>query len=491
MILKRLMVGTGWSKLADNVLWSSLDAGAAAGLSFVSGFAVAGMIGPAEVGVAAAAVSLHVLLWVGVNALFADALVQRARLSEVAAASGFWGACVAGLLGGLVQIAASVPVAAVIGDQRIMVMSIVLAAALPLVGAAGAMQGMATRAAQYRLLASRTVIGQGLGTIAGVGLACAGWGAWSLVAQQAVISFAGALVLIVASPWRPQRHCRWVDIRMLLGIGLPLTASTLVQHGRYRLFAILIGATAGSTALGQVHLAFRLIDTVRELAITALWRLALPAMAGRQDDLAALRTYLHHMLRLAGTVLFPLFAAIGVVIAPVVSLLLGPAWGPSAGAAAILAAVAAQSVLVFPSNVAAVARGRARFALAGNLAALALTGGAVIVLRPENALAAAAIWSVTQLAIAPFVLHATARVLQMSILDQISAGLPPLNRSIAAAGAALTVSALHGGCTSPIAEIALRVGVVIATYAALIGLSRRGPAGTMPPASLELPPTLS
>ncbi len=395
------------------MLWSGIEAGTAAGLSFVSGFAVAGMIGPSEVGVAAAIVSLHVLLWVGVNALFADAIVQRTLLADVAASSGFWAATGVGLVGGLAQIALSVPLAATLGDSRIIAMSALLAAPLPVVGPAGVVQGMLTRGRHYHLLAGRTIIGQGLGTLSGVGLALAGAGAWSLVGQQAVISFAGAMSLIVGSRWRPLRRCRWVDVRMLLAVGLPLTASTLVQHGRYRLFAILIGGMAGPVALGQVHMAFRLIDTLRELAITALWRLALPAMAERQDDLVALRAYLHRMLGLAGAVLFPLFGLIAAVIAPVVSLLLGPAWAPSAGAATILACLAAQSVLVFPSNVAAVARGRARFALAGNLAALAVTGAGVIMLRPHSASAGAAIWSIAQLAIAPFVLRATARILEM------------------------------------------------------------------------------
>ena len=48
--------------------------------------------------------------------------------------------------------------------------------------------------------------------------------------------------------------------------------------GRYRLFAVLIGAYAGAAVLGEVHLAFRLVDTLRDLTFTALWRLMLPAL---------------------------------------------------------------------------------------------------------------------------------------------------------------------------------------------------------------------
>ena len=62
---------------AANVFWSGLEAAVSALFSFASAFIVARLVGPTEVGIGAAAVAVHVLLWVAVNALFADALVQR------------------------------------------------------------------------------------------------------------------------------------------------------------------------------------------------------------------------------------------------------------------------------------------------------------------------------------------------------------------------------------------------------------------------------
>ena len=105
----------------------------------------------------------------------------------------------------------------------------------------------------------------------------------------------------------------------MLRIGLPLTASTLVQHGRYRLFALLIGGTAGAAALGQVHMAFRLVDAVRELAFTAQWRLMLPLLSERQDDLPALRASVDRCLGWSSLVVFPLCAAMAVSIQPLVA----------------------------------------------------------------------------------------------------------------------------------------------------------------------------
>ena len=50
-----------------NVFWSALEAAVAGGLSFASAFVVARLIGPGEFGIGAAAVALHIILWVGVK----------------------------------------------------------------------------------------------------------------------------------------------------------------------------------------------------------------------------------------------------------------------------------------------------------------------------------------------------------------------------------------------------------------------------------------
>ena len=182
---------------ASNVFWSGSEAAISASLSFVSAFVVARLVGPAEVGIGAAAVAVHVLLWVGVNALFADALVQRSEVDDTTFSTAFVMSALVGCGAALAQVAAAHPLAWALSDHRLVTMSLLLAVPLPLVGAAGPIQGLLTRQRAYRALAFRTVIGQGLGTLVGIGAALDGAGAWALVLQQCVISGAGALALLV------------------------------------------------------------------------------------------------------------------------------------------------------------------------------------------------------------------------------------------------------------------------------------------------------
>ena len=451
-----------------NVFWSGLEAAIAAALSFTSAFIVARLIGPSEVGIGAAVVAVHVLLWVTVNALFADPLVQRAAVDDAAFASALWASVAAGGLAAVVQAAVGWPIAQWLGDDRLVAMSALLALALPLVGAAGPVQGLLTRNRGYKALAGRTLIGQGLGTVTGIVAACAGAGAWALVLQQLVVSAAGALALLVRCPIRPRLVVRRRDLRAMLRIGLPLTASTLIQHGRYRMFALLIGGTAGAAVLGQVHMAFRLVDTVRDLVFTAQWRLMLPLLSERQNDLSGLRAALDRCLGWSGLVVFPLCGAMALCVQPLVQMLLGPVWQPSGGAALPLIALTAWLFLAFPAGVAVIARGVPRYTLIANCAGLVATALGVMLVRPASPMQAVLVWLGAQIFISPYVLHANARVLRTRTWRPLRAGLPMLGAMLLASVAAFALPRALGEPVSPVALIALRLLIAAAVGAPVV-----------------------
>jgi O-antigen/teichoic acid export membrane protein len=473
---------------AGNVFWSGFEAAASAMLSFASAFIVARLVGPAEVGIAAAVIAVHVLLWVAVNALFADPLVQRATLDEGTFSSALWASVAVGGVAAVLQVGAAHPIAWWLGDTRLIAMSILLAAPLPLVGAAGPIQGLLTRQRNYKALATRTTMGQGLGTICGVASALAGAGAWAIVLQQFVVSSAGAVALLVQSPARPHWSVRMQDLRDLLRIGLPLTASTFVQLGRYRLFALLIGGTAGAAALGQVHMAFRLVDTVRELVFTAQWRLMLPVMSERQDDLPALLASTDRCLAWSSLVAFPLCCAMALCVQPLVELLLGPVWQPAGFAALPLIGLSAWLFLAFPAGVAVIARGVPRYALIGNIAGTMATVFGVILLRPAEPMHAVLLWLGAQLVVSPYVLWTNARVLRTSPLRPLRAGLPLLAATGLGTIAAFMLPFAAGEPASPVSLIALRllIAVIVGAPIALlltVGLGRSVPSGPPPPGS--------
>jgi O-antigen/teichoic acid export membrane protein len=211
-------------------------------------------------------------------------------------------------------------------------------------------------------------------------------------------------------------------VRSLLAVGIPLTASTLVLIGRYRLFAILIGGSAGPVVLGQVHIAFRLVDTVKELTFTALWRLMLPALSEHQHDRQAMLAQVDRWVRGCAGVIIPLSLILAIGLTQVVAVLMGPGWAVTGQAAMPLVALMAWSALTFPSGVALVAVGQTRFTFYANLAGLVASAAGVLLFQPITPLDAVTIWTVSQLLVSPYSLWVNARALGVNVLRPLTGG---------------------------------------------------------------------
>ncbi len=408
-----------------DALWSGIEAMSSAVLSILASFTIARIIGPSELGIGAAATAVHVVLWVFVNALFADALVQRTAVNDRALSSAFWASTAVGCVALILQAGSGWGLARALDDHRLVSMALVLALPFPLVGAAGVVQGLLTRERAYRSLALRTLIGQGLGSATGIAVAFAGAGGWALVCQQAVTSLVGAMALLIGRGWRPSWCFDKATVKSLLTLGVPLTASTLVLIARYRLFAILIGGSAGAAVLGQVHIAFRLVDTVRDLTFTALWRLMLPALSEHQHDRAAMLTEVDRWLRRSACVIVPLCLALPVMLTQVVEVIMGPKWAAAGQAAIPLVGLMALSALMFPSAVALVAVGQARLTLYGNIASMLLGCLGVVLFRPADPRHAVMVWCVSQLVVCPYAMWVNARALGVNLLRPLSGGYWP------------------------------------------------------------------
>jgi PST family polysaccharide transporter len=453
--------------LNRDVLWSALEAAGSALISVAAAFAIARLIGASELGIGAAAVAVHILLWVAVNALFADAIVQRATLGEATLSSAAWASIATGCVASAVQAGSGWLLAWLLGDPRLVPMALLLALPFPFVGAGGALQGILTRQRRYRALASRTLIGQGAGMAIGIGLAVRHAGAWAPVAQQAAVSLISALVLIRVAGWWPRPVCLWSEVRMLLRTGLPLTTGTLVLIGRYRIFAILIGAIAGPTALGQIHVAFRLADTVREITFTALWRLLLPILSEHQHDRTALPAQVDRLLRLSSFATMPLCGGLAVTLVPLTTLVLGPAWRDAGTAAEPLVAVMALLSLMFPSGVALIALGHARLALFANLSGLVATVVFVLVVRPATPWTAVLVWCGAQVFVSPYSLWLNGEALGMGPFRPLRAGVPMLLASCAGVSVAMLLVA-DGGLQALIWRIIVYAAVTMAAAAPLV-----------------------
>ena len=127
-------------------------------------------------------------------------------------------------------------------------------------------------------------------------------------------------------------------------------------------------------------------------------------------------------LRRSACVIFPLCVVLAVMLTQVVAVIMGPKWAQAGQAAVPLVGLMALATLMFPSGVALVAVGQARFTLYGNVASMLLGCIGVMVLRPTDPGHAVMIWCASQLAVCPYAMWVNARALGVNMIRPLSGG---------------------------------------------------------------------
>jgi O-antigen/teichoic acid export membrane protein len=127
-------------------------------------------------------------------------------------------------------------------------------------------------------------------------------------------------------------------------------------------------------------------------------------------------------LRLSAAAILPLCGLLALGLTQVVSTVMGPDWNSAGQAAMPLVALMAVSALMFPSGVALVAAGQARFALYANLASMVVGCLALCLLPTADPWQAVMTWTVSQLAVCPYSLWVNARALGVTMLRPLSGG---------------------------------------------------------------------
>jgi O-antigen/teichoic acid export membrane protein len=319
--------------------------------------------------------------------------------------------------------------------------------------------GMTHYALAQKRLQFRTRTGAELADVvvrgsAGIGLAIAGFGAWSLVIGYVVGSLTMTVVLWMLIPWRPSRHSDREGLGGMLRFGGTLTVVNILSAMIAKADSLFVGRILGANALGLYALGFRLPELiVFNLSVVAS-QVLFPAFAavGREGLGEAYTTSLRYMLMIG----LPSAAVLAILAEPVILVAFGDQWRGSIEPMQILTLFALLVAVSVPAGTAYKAMGRVDVILK-----LALPRAAAVItllwLFTDEGLAAAAacqaavaaVWAVIDFGIA-------SRMLAVPVRRIAAAAWPPLVATLPLAGVLLAAGAVLDG---PL--VTLLVGTVV------------------------------
>jgi O-antigen/teichoic acid export membrane protein len=418
------------SKAARSVLWSVLESGGLALVSFSSLVIYSRFLSAADFGIFSIVLALVELLDVVISMLFHDALVQRKDVTPLHFDTAF--TFTAGLsvvffvgcalfspvFGHLVHKPAAAP---------ILVWS---ALRFPCTALGATIVAQQRREFAFRTLALRSLAGRLIGAVLGIALVAFGAGVWGLVAQQVLISLTGSLVLWSAAATHPRFRFAFAEFRQLLGFGAYSMGTLFLNFSVRRVFTILSGLILGNAAAGYLNLSFRAVDVLWAIAAAAVTQVALPILARLQTDPERLERAYRSATEFTCLLLYPCFVGIAVVAPEVVALLFGRQWlasSPYVTTLALLILVQAPRLLITPMLTAV---GRPRDSMVGVAVELVVMLGLFLTLTKSLSWAVG-IWACRELAAAPVMVAILQRATGIRMMAQVRGVVVPLIASIA------------------------------------------------------------
>lgn len=324
-------------RAASGVLWLAANRWAVRASGFVTLMVLTRRLSPSEFGVVAAAMAVIPMVYLLSDLGFSTYLLQADDVDQESLSTAFWTSVAAAVLlsAGLV---ASAPVlaAAFRSPDLAQVLRVLVLAAVPTV-LAGVPLALLRRRLAFRSVALQSLVAALLGQVVAVVLALRGAGVWALVDQVIVTQAVVAVLAWRRAGWRPSLRVSRSRLRRMVVFGVWVTGYDVMATARAVVESWIVSVALGSSALGLLNIAQRLVLVAQELVAASMVPVSTTVFAKVRESGDRLRSAYLRALSLVYAVVSPVMLVIVVTAPALVPLLFGPEWGASVGPTQALA----------------------------------------------------------------------------------------------------------------------------------------------------------
>jgi PST family polysaccharide transporter len=313
-------------EVVSGTLWTTGASTGAQAVAFIVTAILAHLLLPSEFGL----ISM-VLVFTGFAGLFVDmglsaAVIQRHELEERHLSSVFWVNVAAGLaLAGLMA-ALAPALSALYGEPRLIRLTFAISGNFLIASLVAVQMALMIRRLNFRRLAIIDMSATVISGVVAVAAALMGLGVWSLVAQALTLSGSRAVLLWIASDWRPRWILEREAIRDLWGFSSNLAGFNALNYWVRNADNFLVGKFVGSAGLGIYGRAYNLMLMPLAQISWVLSRVMFPVLSRMQKDTSRVKRSYLRAIGVIGLVTFPIVTGLFAVAEPFVLTVFGPRW---------------------------------------------------------------------------------------------------------------------------------------------------------------------
>ena len=195
-------------------------------------------------------------------------------------------------------------------------------------GVKGIQQSYVSRNMLFKKFFFATLGGTLFSAVLGIGMAYAGFGVWSIVAQQLSNTAIDTLILWITVDWRPKRMFSWQRLKSLLSYGWKLLVSSLLDTIYNNLRNLIIGKIYTSSDLAYYNQGDKFPKVIVMNINASIDSVLLPSMSGEQENKERVKSMTRRAIKTSTYIMAPLMMGLLFCAEPIVRLLLTDKWLP-------------------------------------------------------------------------------------------------------------------------------------------------------------------
>ena len=417
-------------KAAKGIFWSVIQKWGRAAISIVTFVVLSRLLAPEAFGLVALATVFTVFIELFLDQGFGAAIVQRAEIEPEHLDTAFWINILTGLILTGSLIAASGLVATLFEEPRLASVLRWLSISFILSALSSTQISILQRKLAFKNLAARSLAATAVGGVVGIGMAFAGFGVWSLIAQDLATNLAGIVILWSSSDWRPGFKVSIKHYKDLFSFGVSIVGNHALTVLIRRSDDLLIGYFLGPTLLGFYTIGYQLLLVIIRLVTEVTNSVAFPAFSRIQNEPERMRRAFYNVTQYTSLFAFPVFVGLAVLAPELVPAVFGEKWSPSIPVMQVLSLIGIlQSVLFFNGSIIK-ASGKPSWQLGIMLLnAICSVIGFLLAVK-WGIVAVAASFVIVGYLLAPISYIAVRRLIQIDFRTYLWQFMPPLSASL-------------------------------------------------------------
>ncbi|OIN12139.1 lipopolysaccharide biosynthesis protein [Oceanisphaera psychrotolerans] len=183
-----------------------------------------------------------------------------------------------------------------------------------------------TRNMNFRAQMKANTLGVVASGVLAVAAAFSDWGVWSLVVQMLSSALVSAVILWLASSWRPALQFSTESFSRLFRFGRNLLLEGSLEVLFQNSYVMVIGRFFSAEVTGLYFFAKKISNLISQQLTSAVQQATFPALATLQDDNAALLDKYRQIMQLMMFVIAPIMAGLAGLADPLVNAFFGEKW---------------------------------------------------------------------------------------------------------------------------------------------------------------------